>query len=142
MITDKLKANAIALMKMGDTPRKVSEDLELPYMLCKQWAEELGLNDLTAIEARAIGLAKALDGEIMNSSQQNVEILKAKIEETAIHIIDKAREYVHFPDLPSAKALELLSNTCTKLYLTIVSKQTVNDQTPQGMTLLEQLGKD
>lgn len=142
MITDKLKANAIALMKMGDNPRKVSEDLELPYMLCKKWADELGLQDLTVIESRAIGLAKALDGEVMNSSVENVNALKTKIEEAAILIVDKAKEYVHFPDLPSAKALELLANTCSKLYLTIVSKQAAQDTPNQGITLLEQLGKD
>ena len=33
MITDKLKANAIALLKLGDSVRQVSEELEIPYML-------------------------------------------------------------------------------------------------------------
>jgi len=141
MITDKIKSNAIALMKMGDSPRKVSEDLELPFMLCQQWANDMGITDLTKIQANSIALSRVLEGEILDSDK-NVEILKQKIEETAILIIDKAKEYVKWPDLQQAKALELLSNTCSKLYLTIISKSGEKEIPSNGVSLFEQLGRD
>lgn len=143
MISAKLKANAIALLEMGDSPRKVSEDLELPYMLVMEWAESANIQSLTKLQANAVAVSRVLEGEVMNSTE-NVDILKTKIEETAIAIVDKATllAQVPYPDLPQAKALELLANTCSKLYLTIVSKSPISDQPKNGMTLLEQLARD
>lgn len=141
MITPRLKANAIALLKMGDSPQKVSEDLELPYMLVKEWHDELDLSDLTTLQANTLAVSKILEGEVLYSND-NVDKLKTKIEETAILIIDRAKDYVHFPDLPSAKALELLANTCSKLYMTIITKQTGPQNPNSGVSLLEQLGRD
>lgn len=140
MFTENTKANAIALLKMGDSPEKVSDDLELPHMLIKEWYEELDLSDLTRMKANALAVSRVLEGEVLVGD--NIENLKNKIEETAILIIDKAKDYTEYPDLAQAKALELLANTCSKLYITIVSKQTGVGGTSDGLTLLEQLGKN
>lgn len=143
MITPKLKANAIALLEMGDSPRKVSEDLEVPYMLVMEWAESANLQSLTRLQANAVALSRVMESEVVNSGE-NVEILKTKIEETAIAIVDKTRlmAEVPYPDLQQSKALELLANTCSKLYLTIVSKSPNPEINKNGMTLLEQLSRD
>lgn len=142
MITAKTKAYALSLLKMGDSIKQVSEDLQLPIMLVREWAETIDIKDLTELNANAVAVSRVLEGEVLNSNE-DIEKLKNKIEKTALLIIDKVGETIAYPDLPQAKALELLANTCSKLYMTIVSRSNLADSGPiNGLTLLEQLGRD
>lgn len=146
MITERTKANAIALLRLGDSPTKVSEDLELPYMLVKEWYEALGLTDLTRLEANTNALTRFAASEILNSSDQNVEILRNKIEETAIDIITEVRRTHMMGDIVYAKSLNLMADTCSKLYTSVVNrgKGAVDPNVAllTDVTLFDQLSKD
>ena len=143
MITDKLKANAIALLKLGDSVRQVSEELEIPYMLVKEWADALDVRDLTALQANAHALATVMNKQtIIGPSEQNKEALKAKIEKVALDIVDQVELIVHIGDPIQSKALQLLADTCTKLYLNIANGgSTAAPQNPTS-TIFEQLSRD
>lgn len=146
MITEKTKANAISLLKLGDTPEQVSDQLELPVMLVREWAENLGLKDLTALQANTNALARVVQGEVLSTSEENAEILRIKIEETAIQIVDQVNKAIPYSDVVQAKALQLLADTCSKLYSTVINKGQASGppQTPgqQALSMFEQLSKD
>lgn len=140
MITEKLKATAIASLKLGDSIEDVSSRLDLPYMLVKTWYEELDLNDLTMLQANTNALTRIVSGEV---SPSNVDQLKDSIEEVSVEIVKQISNMLPFPDIVQAKALNLLADTCAKLYLTVVNKAGTN-ATPGSKTLsmFEQLSKD
>jgi hypothetical protein len=146
MITEKTKANAISLLKLGDTPEQVSSELELPYMLVREWYEKLDGKDLTMLSANTNALSKLANSEVLMSSEDNAEILKIKIEETAIKIMDKVSDTVHFPDVIQAKALHLLADTCSKLYNTVINKgkspEGPQSAAMQSLSMFEQLSRD
>ena len=143
MITDKLKANAIALLKLGDSVRQVSEELEIPYMLVKEWAEALDVHDLTALQANARALATVMNKQtVIEPSEQNKEILKAKIEKVALDIVDHVELIVHLGDPIQSKALQLLADTCSKLYLNIVNEGSPAAPQSPTSTIFEQLSRD
>ena len=143
MITDKLKANAIALLKLGDSVRQVSEELEIPYMLVKEWAEALDVRDLTALQANARALATVMNKQtVIEPSEQNKEILKAKIEKVALDIVDHVELIVHLGDPIQSKALQLLADTCSKLYLNIVNEGSPAAPQSPTSTIFEQLSRD
>lgn len=143
MITDKLKANAIALLKLGDSVRQVSEELEIPYMLVKEWAEALDVRDLTALQANAHALATVMNKPtIIEPSEQNKEMLKAKIEKVALDIVDHVELIVHLGDPIQSKALQLLADTCSKLYLNIVNEGSPAAPQSPTSTIFEQLSRD
>lgn len=145
MITEKTKANAIALLKLGDTPEQVSDELELPLMLVREWNDSIDGKDLTMLKANTNALTKMASSELIANSDGNIEILRVKIEETAISIMDKVGQTVHFPDVIQAKALHLLADTCSKLYNTVINKgQAPAQQSPgmQALTMFDQLSRD
>ena len=145
MITEKTKANAIALLKLGDKPEQVSADLELPYMLVREWYEALDQKDLTKLQANANALVRIVEGELLANTEDNVEKLRTKIEECAIEIVDKVKATVHFPDVIQAKALNLLADTCSKLYGTVINKGQSGAALPpsmQNLSMFEQLSRD
>ena len=143
MITDKLKANAIALLKLGDSVRQVSEELEIPYMLVKEWADALDVHDLTALQANARALATVMNKQtVIEPSEQNKEILKAKIEKVALDIVDHVELIVHLGDPIQSKALQLLADTCSKLYLNIVNEGSPAAPQSPTSTIFEQLSRD
>mgnify|MGYP007104190841 CR=1 FL=1 len=145
MITDKTKANAISLLKLGDTPEKVSADLELPLMLVREWCEDIGVNDLTGLQANVHALDRVVNGEILPSTNENTELLRLKIEKTALEIVDHVSKAVPYGDVVQAKSLNLLADTCSKLYNTVINKgQATAPQTPgaAALSMLEDLRKD
>lgn len=145
MITEKTKANAIALLKLGDTPEQVSDELELPLMLVREWYASIDGKDLTMLKANTNALTKMVSSELISNSEGNIEILRVKIEETAISIMDKVAQTVPFPDVIQAKALHLLADTCSKLYNTVINKgQAPAQQSPgmQALTMFDQLSRD
>lgn len=145
MITEKTKANAIALLKLGDTPEQVSESLELPLMLVREWFADISPKDLTKLEANANALTRVVEGQILNSSETNAELLKVKIEETALEIVDQVSKAVPFGDVVQARSLQLLADTCSKLYNTVINKgQLVTPANPaqQALSMFEQMSRD
>lgn len=145
MITDKTKANAISLLKLGDTPEKVSRDLELPLMLVREWHESIGGNDLTSLNANVNAISRVIEGELIPSTNENVEMLRLKIEQTALEIVDHVSKAVPYGDVVQAKSLNLLADTCSKLYNTVINKgQATAPQTPgaAALSMLEDLRKD
>lgn len=144
MITDKTKAYAISLLKCGDSVQQVSEELELPFMLVKDWNDSLDLKDLTVLNATANALTRVVNGQL-SAPGQNVEVLKGKIEEMAIKIVDQMGLTVHTGDPLAARSLQLLADTCTKLYATIVNKGgpvAPGDDSSKGLSLFERLSRD
>lgn len=146
MITEKTKANAISLLKLGDTPEQVAEALELPLMLLREWKETISPKDLTSLQANTNALTKVVNGEVLTSSAENAEILRIKIEETAIKIVDQVSMAVPFADVVQARALQLLADTCSKLYSTVINKGQLptTPQSPgmQALTMFEQMSRD
>jgi hypothetical protein len=145
MITTKIKANAIALLKLGNTVQEVSEELDIPYMLVKEWESALDIRDLTSLQANANALTMLVEGEVMNSSEDNINLLKTKIEEAALKIVDAVSKEVKYPDMIQAKALNLLADTCSKLYNTVINKGQVGFAPSSGvatLTMFEQMSKD
>lgn len=139
MITDNIKAKAIAQLKLGYPYRDVANQFELPEMLVKDWFNSLDEKDLTSLAANTYALGAICSGGI---TKNNVDILKDKIEKVAIKIIDQVEIYTPYPDIVQAKALNLLADTCSKLYTSIISKTTTALPENRTMSLLEQLGKE
>lgn len=139
MITDSLKAKAIAQLKLGYPYRDVANQFELPEALVKSWFNSLDVNDLTSLAANIHAIGVVSDSKV---TPGNVDVLRDKIEKVAIKVIDQAEVYVAYPDIVQAKALNLLADTCAKLYLSIVSKAGSAAIPTKTASLLEQLGKD
>lgn len=146
MITEKTKANAISLLKLGDTPEQVSSELELPLMLVREWHEAISSKDLTKMQANANALTRVVNGELLPTSAENAEMLKLKIEETALEIVEQVSKAVPFGDVIQAKALNLLADTCSKLYNTVINKGQIQTtpMTPgqQALSMFEQMSRD
>ena len=146
MITEKTKANAISLLKLGDTPEQVADSLELPLMLVREWSEDIGLKDLTMLQANSNALTRLVNGEVLNGSEANADLLKLKIEEVALKIVEQVSHTVPYGDVVQARSLQLLADTCSKLYNTVINKgqAALPPQTPgqQALSMFEQLSKD
>lgn len=143
MITDSIKAKAIALLQSSETARDVSEILAIPYMLVKEWESKLDLSDLTTLEANTNALEKVIIGEILSNTEKNKEMLRSKVEETAIKIVEAANENIYSADVIQSRSLQLLGNTISTLYKTILGEnKTEDDPLSKGMTMLEQIGID
>lgn len=140
MITDKVKAAAIARLRLGDTVEIVSSSLDIPTMLVKEWFEGLDLNDTVRLEANVNALVR------IKPTESNVELLKTNIEQTAIEIVEAVRDNLPMPDIVQAKSLNLLANTCAVLYASIVGKagssSTPMEAYTKSRSLFEQLTKD
>lgn len=144
MITDKIKANAIALLKLGDSPREISDELEIPYMLVRNWADEIGIEDLTELKANTNALERIITSEVLSSTDANTEMLKLRIEETALKIVERVKDEVKYADLPTAKALQLMAQTCSTLYTTVINKGNVGNAIPGtgNLTMFDLVAKD
>lgn len=143
MITDRTKANAIALLKLGDSPTKISEDLELPLMLIREWAEAAGLDTMIDMQANTNALERIINQELIPPTDDNIAMLKTKIEETAIKIVDAVSNQTNgYADLPTAKALSLLANTCTSIYTTIINKGNVAPPGDGSLTMFDHVSKN
>lgn len=145
MITDKLKAQAIALLKNGESIEKVSGDLVIPYKLVEEWYDGLDIKDLTKLQAHTYAMTKVLNGEVIPKEDVNKDLLKVQIEETAIEIVKEAKANIHTGDLVQSKSLQALATTCSTLYKSIIGEsikpQVIGDG-EQGATIFEQLSID
>lgn len=143
MITDKEKSTALALLKSGDSPENVSEVLQLPYMLVRDWADAMDVKDLTKLQANALALNKVIKGELLPNTAANKEMLRLKIEETAIDIVEAVKTNINSGDIIQSRSLQLLANTCSQLYKTILGENIGNPSEPNdSLSMLEQIGID
>lgn len=148
MYNERLKASAIARIKSRIPLEEISEDLDIPYTIVKEWAENLGGKDLIGLEANIHAATKLANQEIMPlGDTENEEALKTKLFEVAIEIAEETSGVVAMGDPITAKALQLCADTVTKLYSTFIIKkdspQNIN-QTPSSdsLTMFQGLLRD
>lgn len=119
MITEKIKAKAIALLERRKLAEEVAEELELPVMVVKEWEKNLSVKSLVALEATVHAIE---DIEISSIDPTMEAKLKTKLEEAAREIADQVYKYAGGGDIIHAKALQLNADAVTKLYQTIILK--------------------
>lgn len=143
MVSEMEKASAISRLQLGDTPLAISADLGLPTKLVEEWKENLSPTDLIKLEANTNALARVVTPTaIANTSQDNIERLRTKIEEAAIEIIDQVSLTAFCPDPIRAKSLQLLANTCSSLYTTLVNGGVAPQSGDTNISLFQQLSRD
>ena len=143
MVSDFEKASAISRLQLGDTPLAISADLGLPTKLVEEWRESLSPTDLIKLEANTKALARVITPDAINTtSEDNITILRAKIEKTAIEIVDQVSLATFCPDPMRAKSLQLLANTCSSLYSTLVNGGAAPNTNDTNITLFQQLSRD
>lgn len=143
MVSEIDKAASIARLQFGDSPLQISADLGLPTKLVEEWRENLSSQDLLKIEANATAVARI--SEVIPPGIEGNDVinrLKNKIEETAVEIVEQVSIAVVCPDPMRAKTLQLLANTCSSLYTTIVNKDVSPQSGDTNVTLFQQLSKD
>lgn len=119
MISDKLKAQAIAQLRSGYTVDIVSEDLDIPESLVEEWSERLNPASLVALEAAAIAVRRVEQGEVV---PLNEEVLKDTLEQTAVELAKQAAIPGSWGDMAQAKSVQLCADAVAKLYTTLVLK--------------------
>ena len=144
MISDKLKAQAIAQLRSGYDAEDVAEDLEIPRSLVEEWRDKLDGNNLVALEAAAIAVQRVENGEIVGV---NEDTLKNALEETAIGLAKQAAIPGSWGDMAQAKSVQLCADAVAKLYTTLILKNnsTVSIPNPnegQGLNAFTSKMKD
>lgn len=127
MITDATKAKAIAAILRQVPHEDIAEELEIPVVLVREWANLQGKN-LVTMEANLLAADRVLKGEVLEANQ--VDILKQKLEQAAIDVTNEVPAAIGDPMY--AKSLQLCADTITKLYQVIVCRGDVN---PNNMPL-------
>ena len=129
MITEKQKSLAIAKMKSQTPLEVISEDMEIPLGLLKEWYKKLNPHDLVAVEANIIAVDRALNGEIVGLPD---ETLKELLEVAAGDIAKQVGTAAISGDPIYAKTLELCSKAVSNLYQTIILKNNSVAPEPPG----------
>lgn len=142
MITEPIKAKAIALIKHQTSLDEIAEQLELPIMLVREWAKLEG-KDLVALEANIHAVENVLQGEVLE--QDKIQLLKDKLEDAAIEVTKDIN--MALGDPLYAKSLQLCADTIAKLYVSIVKKDTPSDNpnnifSPTGLTAFQAVMRD
>ena len=119
MISDKLKAQAIAQLRSGYEVFTVVKDLEIPESLVEDWYNTLDANNLVALEAVAIAVQRVENGEVMPG---NDEVLKETLEQTAIGLVKQVAVLGGWGDMAAVKSIQLCADAVTKMYTTMVFK--------------------
>ena len=141
MVSNFEKATALTRLKLGDSPIQISADLGLPTMLVKEWQENLDMNDLVIQQANTNAISRLVKAT-PSGDKDTIAILRAKIEETAIEIMDQVSLSIMYADPVRAKALQLLANTCSTLYTTLINKDKAPITGDTNISLFQQLSKD
>jgi len=146
MITEKQKSLAIAKMKNQTPLDLISEEMEIPMGLLKEWHKKLNPNDLIAIESNIIAVERVVNGEIEGVDNNK---LKDVLEEAAQDIAKQVGCAVISGDPLHAKALELCSKAVCGLYQIIVLKNNSGSvelpgtrPSGSGLSSFQQLMKD
>ena len=137
MITPSLKATAIARIKCSEPLEEIARELDIPLAVVKELYNGLDNNDLIRLEANVFALGKLTNGDIIPPSDKNEQMLKMKIEEVAIDIVDEVGLCVTTADPIRAKTLQLCADTVSKLYTTLISKLPAGEGgvSPNGKTI-------
>ncbi len=142
MITREIKMEAIAQINLGIPLPDIAANMDIPLPLVQEWSDKEALetksdNDLVAIAANIHAVRLLERGEIIPKSSDQEELLKIKIEEVALDIVDQISLTVASPDILRAKTLQLCADTVTKLYNSMVAKVTSADGSirPDGQTI-------
>ena len=144
MIPEKTKARAIARITMGEDLEEISTDMMLPYKLVKDWSDNLSEKNLAKMQATSVAIQQVHTGVILSKSESRVNDLKDKIEQLAIDIVVEASKEVTTGDIIKVKALHLIADTCSKLYLTVINKGNAGQPNPgdKAASMFEQLSRD
>lgn len=143
MISEPTKARALALMKHQVPLEEISEELELPLMLVRDWHKQMSGKDLVALEANIHAVEHVLQGEVLEKDK--IEILKDKLEDAAIEVTKDIS--MAMGDPMYAKSLQLCADTIAKLYVSIVKKDTPTEGSnnifnPNGLTAFQSVMRD
>ncbi len=123
MITEATKNKAIFRLRDRETAEDIAKDMELPLPLVKEWESNLDAKDLTRLQSNVHAIETFSKGDILLPSSGQEEILRLKIEEVAIEIVDQVNLTVSTPDIMRAKTLQLCADTITKLYDSLINKK-------------------
>ena len=125
MITEAIKNKAIFRLRDRETAEDIAKDMELPLPLVKEWESKLDAKDLTHLQSNIHAIETFGKQEIFAPGQTgNEEMLRTKIEEVAMEIVDQVNLTVSTPDIMRAKTLQLCADTITKLYDSLINKKT------------------
>lgn len=119
MITDKLKAQAMAQIRHQVPIEEIAKDLSIPLQLLKEWQANVSPRDMSAIESNIFACEKIASGELV---PLNDDILKGELEKAAIELARSAYKNANAGDMIYSKSVELLSNAVAKLYQTMILK--------------------
>lgn len=124
MITEAIKNKAIFRLRDRETAEDIAKDMELPLPLVLEWESKLDQKDLTQLQSNIHAVQTFANGDILLPSSGQEELLRLKIEEIAIEIVDQVSLTVSTPDIMRAKTLQLCADTVTKLYDSLINKKT------------------
>lgn len=144
MITEQLKAQAIAKLRHAVPIEDIASALNIPVKLVKEWKGKLDPKDLVAIEANIYAAEKLAYGEIV-TEDDNEKILKETLELTAIDIAKEVNNGFSLQDPMAAKSVQLCADAISKLYNTFILKNgsgTPMNNIPQEASTFQRLMRD
>jgi len=142
MITPETKHLAIARLKMAVPIKEISEDLGVPIPLIKEWEKGMDSKDLVQLNANVHAVNYLAKNILIASTENNTKLLQAKLEECAIQLSGEVLN-IDQGDIVTARTLQLLADTVSKLYLTFISKPSANKvEEINDMTMFESLRRD
>lgn len=149
MITEKVKATAIAKLKHKIPPETIAAQLDIPVKLVKDWAGSLNGNDMMAIESNIHAVQVLTDKNAVANGEivpLNEDVLRETLELTAIDLAKAATMPGTSADIVHAKSIQACADAITKLYQTFILKGATGEPSKpndgQGQTLFQQLMKD
>lgn len=124
MITDRIKAAAIARLSTDEDLESISSSMDIPIAVLRDWQKTLPPASLITLEANNLAMSRVLAAPI---STNTADILKAKILDAAIEVAEQVRYTASSGDIAYATALNRCANTLTSLYETIVAHSATVD---------------
>lgn len=145
MINASTKNVALARIKLGHDIQEIADELVLPYMVVKEWSDNMDTNGLVAIAARTSAVADFMSDD--NLSPDLEDMLKRKLQKVAIDLTDEASKCVGSGDIVYATSLEKCANAVVKLYDAFVLRgvsptQLLPTASETNITLFQSLLKD
>lgn len=120
MITDQMKAAAVARLRRQEDPASIAASLKIPEKVVKEWQKALNPRDLVAIESNIYAVEELSKVQELVPMQE--EILKQALEQAAIDLAKEASYPATTADVIHAKAINLCADAVCKLYSTLVLK--------------------
>ena len=143
MISNQLKAQAIARIRHNVPLEDIAHELDIPLMLIKEWSSTLNVKDLVAIESNVYAVQTLLDKD---PSAENEARLKSKLEEVAFDIAEETSKAVGYGDPVLSKSLQLCADTVSKLYTVFIAKNNgpapLEQPSSTGLSLFQNMLRD